>query len=157
VRAVPEEATPLSRRGASWITHPFATWENPTDDVSNINWVRDSRAKIAPYTNGGTYLNFIVDECVERIAAAFGEHNSADSARLTASMTQPMSSLATRTSVRLCRLKHGADGRPTPPGSPFASSAALTVARLPIRRCSPSEQRPEQGPPESFTYLGCIR
>lgn len=75
VRAVGEDATPLSRRGASWVTHPFATWVNPQDDVANINWVRDYRAAIAPYTNGGTYLNFIGEEGQERIAAAFGERN----------------------------------------------------------------------------------
>ena len=75
VRAVAEDATPLSRRKASWITHPFATWENAADDVANINWVRDYRAAIAPYTNGGTYLNFIGDEGQERIAAAFGDLN----------------------------------------------------------------------------------
>jgi FAD/FMN-containing dehydrogenase len=48
---------------------------NPTEDIANINWVRDYRAAIAPYANGGTYLNFIGDEGQERIAAAFGEHN----------------------------------------------------------------------------------
>ena len=75
VRAVPEDATPLSRRGASWVTHPNATWQSPNDDVANINWVRDYRAAIEPYTNGGTYLNFIGDEGQDRVAAAFGERN----------------------------------------------------------------------------------
>ncbi len=75
VRAVPEDATPLSRRGASWVTHPFATWDDAAEDASNINWVRDYRAEIAPYTNGGTYLNFIGDEGRDRIAAAFGDKN----------------------------------------------------------------------------------
>ena len=75
VRAVNEHATPLSRRGATWVTHPFATWQDAADDVDNISWVRNYRAEIAPYTNGGTYLNFIGDEGHERIAAAFGDHN----------------------------------------------------------------------------------
>jgi FAD/FMN-containing dehydrogenase len=57
------------------VTHPFATWEDVTGDVANINWVRDYRAAIAPYATGGTYLNFIGDEGEERIAAAFGEPN----------------------------------------------------------------------------------
>nr|WP_294690571.1 FAD-binding oxidoreductase [uncultured Friedmanniella sp.] len=75
IRAVADGDTPISRRNASWVSHPFATWENPHDDVANINWVRDYRAAIAPYTNGGTYLNFIGDEGEDRIAAAFGEQN----------------------------------------------------------------------------------
>ena len=75
IRAVPEDATPLNRRGAAWITHPFATWQSAADDAANISWVRNYRAAIAPYTNGGTYLNFIGDEGQERIAAAFGQRN----------------------------------------------------------------------------------
>jgi FAD/FMN-containing dehydrogenase len=75
IRDVAEDATPLRRRQASWVTHPFATWTALADDLVNINWVRDYRAAIAPYTNGGTYLNFIGDEGPERITAAFGERN----------------------------------------------------------------------------------
>jgi hypothetical protein len=81
VSSVAEDATPLSRRKAAWVTHPFATWLSPADDAVNINWVRDYRAAIAPYTNGGTYLNFIGDEGQERIAAAFGPAQPGPAAR----------------------------------------------------------------------------
>ena len=74
-RRSPPTRTPLSQRSAAWVTHPFATWEHAADDAANIAWVRDYRAAIAPFTTGGTYLNFIGDEGQERIAAAFGEHN----------------------------------------------------------------------------------
>lgn len=69
------DSTPLSQRSAAWVSHPFATWEHAADDAANIAWVRDYRAAVAPFTTGGTYLNFIGDEGQGRIAAAFGEHN----------------------------------------------------------------------------------
>ncbi len=69
---VDADATPLSQRAARWVSHPFATWEDPADDEANISWVRDSRKRNAPFTTGGVYLNFIGDEGDERIKAAFG-------------------------------------------------------------------------------------
>ncbi len=66
------DSTPLGQRGAQWVTHPFATWDNPADDEANIAWVRDYRKANAPFTTGGTYLNFIGDEGDDRIKAAFG-------------------------------------------------------------------------------------
>ncbi|SDS77889.1 FAD/FMN-containing dehydrogenase [Friedmanniella luteola] len=75
VQAVAEDATPLSRRDAAWITHPFATWVDPADDAANIAWVRGYRAAIAPWAAGGTYLNFIGDEGEQRIIASFGAAN----------------------------------------------------------------------------------
>ena len=69
---IPEDATPLSQRGARWVSHPFATWEDAADDEANIRWVREYRAANAPFTTGGVYLNFIGAEGDERIVAAFG-------------------------------------------------------------------------------------
>ena len=70
---IDEDSTPLGQRGARWVTHPFATWDDPADDEANIGWVRDFRKANAPFTTGGVYLNFIGDEGDERIKAAFGE------------------------------------------------------------------------------------
>ena len=69
---VDADATPLSQRNARWVSHPFATWEDPADDEANIAWVRDYRKRNATFTTGGVYLNFIGDEGDERIRAAFG-------------------------------------------------------------------------------------
>ena len=66
------DSTPLGQRGARWVSHPFATWDDPADDQANIAWVRDYRKANAPFTTGGVYLNFIGDEGDERIKAAFG-------------------------------------------------------------------------------------
>jgi FAD/FMN-containing dehydrogenase len=69
---VDEDATPMTQRGARWVSHPFATWMDRADDEINIAWVRAYRDTIAPHTTGGVYLNFIGDEGDERIRAAFG-------------------------------------------------------------------------------------
>ncbi len=70
---VPEEETPLTSRSAPWVTHPFAVWQDPAADRENIEWVRRFRHDIAPWANGGVYLNFIGDEGAARIRQAYGE------------------------------------------------------------------------------------
>ena len=72
VAAVDEDATPMTKRSAQWITHPFAVWEDLADDDANIRWARQFRQDIARYATGGVYLNFIGDEGEERVRAAFG-------------------------------------------------------------------------------------
>ena len=75
VADVADDDTPLTQRQAAWVTHPFATWERAADDAVNMAWVRDSRAAMAPFATGGTYLNFMGYEGEERITAAFGDAN----------------------------------------------------------------------------------
>jgi FAD/FMN-containing dehydrogenase len=77
IERVPDDATPMSHRAAQWVTHPFATWEDPADTAANVAWVRAFREDIDRYTNGGTYLNFIGAEGQARIRAAYGEANYA--------------------------------------------------------------------------------
>jgi FAD/FMN-containing dehydrogenase len=73
VARVPEDATPMTKRSVSWITHPFAMWEDPADTDANIAWARNFRRDIAHYASGGVYLNFIGNEGPGRVRAAFGE------------------------------------------------------------------------------------
>jgi FAD/FMN-containing dehydrogenase len=73
IARVPEDATPLTKRTVSWITHPFAMWENPADSAKNIEWARSFRRDIARFASGGVYLNFIGDEGEDRVRAAFGD------------------------------------------------------------------------------------
>ncbi|WP_436700303.1 FAD-binding oxidoreductase [Nocardioides sp. BYT-33-1] len=72
VARIDAESTPLGQRGARWVSHPFATWEDAADDDANIAWVREYRRANAAFTTGGVYLNFIGDEGEDRIRAAFG-------------------------------------------------------------------------------------
>lgn len=77
VATVGPEDSPMTMRDAAWVSHPFGVWERAEDDEVNMAWVRDFRRSIAPYTNGGTYLNFIGDEGQDRVRAAFGEEKYA--------------------------------------------------------------------------------
>lgn len=73
VARVAEDATPMTNRNVSWITHPFAVWEDDSDNEKNIEWARSFRRDIARYASGGIYLNFIGDEGEDRVRAAYGE------------------------------------------------------------------------------------
>ncbi len=72
VARVTDADTPMSKRDAKWVYHPFAVWESPADDASNIEWARDAISEMNRFASGGTYLNFIGDEGADRIEAAFG-------------------------------------------------------------------------------------
>ena len=47
VARVPTASTPLTKRDARWITHPFAVWDDPADTDASIAWARDFRRDIA--------------------------------------------------------------------------------------------------------------
>jgi len=76
--------SPLAKRSAKWVTHPYANWESADDDAANIAWVKEFRAAIAPHTSGGVWLNFVGDEGSDRVRAAFGDENYARLARIKA-------------------------------------------------------------------------
>jgi FAD/FMN-containing dehydrogenase len=73
VARVPEDATPMTNRDVTWISHPFAMWEDAVDSDRNIEWARSFRRDIARFATGGVYLNFIGDEGTDRVRAAFGD------------------------------------------------------------------------------------
>ena len=72
-RACADDATPLTKRDATWISHPFALWEDPADTDASIAWARNFRRDIGRYANGGVYLNFIGNEGQDRVRSAFGD------------------------------------------------------------------------------------
>ncbi|MBB4664198.1 FAD-binding oxidoreductase [Conexibacter arvalis] len=65
--------TPMAQRQATWVTHPFALWEEAGDDATVIGWARGMSAQMKPFSSGGVYLNFIGDEGRDRVRAAFGD------------------------------------------------------------------------------------
>lgn len=73
VARVAEDATPMTKRTARWVTHPFAVWADAADDDANIGWARGFHRDITAYANGGTYLNFIGNEGEDRVRAAYGD------------------------------------------------------------------------------------
>jgi hypothetical protein len=39
------------------VFHPVGMWADPTDDLAERAWVRDTMAELRPFETGGTYLN----------------------------------------------------------------------------------------------------
>ena len=53
-----------------------SSWEKAADDAVNQRWARDCFAAMAPYSTGGTYINFLnEEEGGARIEAAYGKSN----------------------------------------------------------------------------------
>lgn len=65
--------TPMAKRDATWVCHPFALWESADDDAAHIGWARAISAAMREFGNGGVYLNFVGDEGDARVRAAFGD------------------------------------------------------------------------------------
>lgn len=68
---------PVPYRDAPWAVHPFAIWEDAAEDERNVQWVKDVRAHVRPWSTGAVYLNFTGDEGSERVAAGLGAENLA--------------------------------------------------------------------------------
>ncbi|WP_406166960.1 FAD-binding oxidoreductase [Streptomyces canus] len=67
---------PVPYRDAQWVVHPFGIWEDPADDERCVQWVRDVRTEVQPWSTGAVYLNFIGDEGADRVAAGVGTENT---------------------------------------------------------------------------------
>ena len=77
VARVDKATTPMTKRSAQWVSHPFAMWTDPDKTEKSIEWARGFRREISEHATGGVYLNFIGNEGPERIRAAFGDENYA--------------------------------------------------------------------------------
>ncbi|MFG3662417.1 FAD-binding oxidoreductase [Streptomyces sp. NPDC047706] len=62
-------------RDATWAVHPFAGWAEPADDERCVEWVRDVRAAVRPWSTGAVHLNFAGDEGRDRLRAGLGPQN----------------------------------------------------------------------------------
>ncbi|MEU1518849.1 FAD-binding oxidoreductase [Streptomyces sp. NPDC005811] len=67
---------PVPYRDAPWAVHPFGIWEDAADDERSVQWVRDVRARVRPWSTGDVYLNFIGDEGADRVVAGLGAENA---------------------------------------------------------------------------------
>ena len=72
IARVDEEATAFGQRTAPWNLHLLSMWPDPADTEQNIAYTRGFANAIKPWTTGRAYLNFIGDEGVGRVEAAFG-------------------------------------------------------------------------------------
>ncbi|HVL33777.1 MAG TPA: FAD-binding oxidoreductase [Actinomycetota bacterium] len=73
VGRVGEDDTPMTQRGARWVTHPLSLWESAADDDFWITWSRAVADEMKRFSTGATYLNFIGDEGADRVVSAFGQ------------------------------------------------------------------------------------
>lgn len=69
---VADDATAFGQRTAPWNLHLLSMWPDPADDDVNIAYTRTMSAAIKPWTTGRAYLNFVGDEGIGRVEAAFG-------------------------------------------------------------------------------------
>jgi len=65
--------SPLAKREAAYVLHPFCVWEGADRDEEHVTWGRACRDVFKQWTSGGVYLNFVGDEGEERVRAAFGD------------------------------------------------------------------------------------
>ncbi len=66
------EHSPLGGREARFIVHPLLLWEDAADDDRNCALGRSFRADVQPWSIGATYPNFLGQEGVARMRAAYG-------------------------------------------------------------------------------------
>lgn len=82
VTSGPAGGSPLTQRVSAFVSHPFGIATDLAGGERARDWVRAVRSALAPYANGGVYLNFIGDEGQDRVRAAFGAENYARLARV---------------------------------------------------------------------------
>ena len=49
----------------------ISLWDDPARDQGNIAWVRETWARMAPFGEARTYVNFLGDEGEGRVRAAY--------------------------------------------------------------------------------------
>ena len=69
---VTEDESPLAGRGARFVVHPFALWEDAADDERLIGWARAFSGDLRPFATGDVYLNFVGEEGAARVRSAYG-------------------------------------------------------------------------------------
>lgn len=69
-----EDHSPVGNRDARYVLNIAGSWEQADEDRANIEWAREAWTDMRPFSNGGTYINFLTeDEDHERIEAALGK------------------------------------------------------------------------------------
>ena len=72
IARVDEDATAFGQRNAPWNVHYLSMWPDPADTERNISYTREFADAMKPWSTGRAYLNFLGDEGLARVEAAFG-------------------------------------------------------------------------------------
>ncbi len=75
VNRVSSDATAFPHRDIHYILNIVGLWMDPTDTQNQIDWVRQFWQAIHPMAAGPSYINFMVDEGLDKVQAAYGETN----------------------------------------------------------------------------------
>jgi FAD/FMN-containing dehydrogenase len=70
---LPADHSAVGNRDAAWVLNIMASWDDPAQDVANIEWARTAWQRMRSFSTGGTYINFLTEEeGDQRIRAAYG-------------------------------------------------------------------------------------
>lgn len=72
IARVDDEATAFGQRRSKWNIHYLSMWPDASEDERNIAYTRELSGAMKQWAAGGVYLNFIGDEGLDRVRAAFG-------------------------------------------------------------------------------------
>jgi FAD/FMN-containing dehydrogenase len=72
IARVPEDATAFGNRDAQWNLHYLSMWEDPAETDRNIAYTREFSGAMKQWATGRAYLNFLGDEGLARVQAAYG-------------------------------------------------------------------------------------
>lgn len=71
---VGKNETAFSYRDARYNTVIAAMYPDPADTPKNVAWVREYWEELHPHSAGGAYVNFLMDEGEDRIAASYRDN-----------------------------------------------------------------------------------
>jgi FAD/FMN-containing dehydrogenase len=74
VSRVPADATAYTHRDAEFVLNVHTRWDDLAEDDMCVSWAREFFARSAPFASGGVYVNFMPDDEVERVGAAYGSN-----------------------------------------------------------------------------------
>jgi len=73
---VPADATAYPHRNVNFIMNVHTRWRGPELDGGCIEWARGLFEATASHATGGVYVNFMPDDEVDRVAAAYGDNHA---------------------------------------------------------------------------------
>jgi FAD/FMN-containing dehydrogenase len=74
VHRVGKQETAFANRDAAFALNLPAVWADPAASAQHIQWVRTFFAALQPFSTGGVYVNFLGEEGMERVQAAYGDN-----------------------------------------------------------------------------------
>jgi FAD/FMN-containing dehydrogenase len=72
IQDVGPDASPVGHRESAWLVGIESNWEGAADDAANIAWAREAQTRLAPFSTGGSYLNFEDLSETARVEASHG-------------------------------------------------------------------------------------